>query len=101
MTRRVVRGSKFRVNQRVVVDGDCNGNYCGTVVKTHDRLRKTRSTFDNRLVAAPGITVLVDEWEGVKYDYNSGLGFLPFEIVAHDTDVLTSIMVERKARVHY
>ena len=101
MTRRIVRGSKFKVNQRVVVDGDCNGNYHGRVIKTHARLRKTKNTFDNRLVTAPGVTVLVDEWEGVKYDYNSGPGFLPFEIIAHDIDVLTSIMIERTARVHY
>ena len=101
MTRRIVRGSKFKVNQRVVVDGDCNGNYHGRVIETHVRLTKTKNTFDNRLVTAPGVTVLVDEWEGVKYDYNSGPGFLPFEIIAHDNEVLTSVTIERTARVHY
>ena len=85
MARRIVRGSKFRVGQRVIVDGDYNGDYIGRVVKTHIRLTKTPSIHDESTITAPGVTVLVDRWEGVDY-LGQCPGFESFEIDAHDEE---------------
>lgn len=74
MARRIVRGSKFRVGQRVIVDGDYNGDYFGRVIKTHPRLGT---------LATPGVTVLVDRWGDVDYRGQCP-GFESFEIIAHD-----------------
>lgn len=85
MARRIVRGSKFRVGQRVIVDGDYNGDYFGRVVKTHVRLVKTPSIHGEGTIIAPGVTVLVDRWEGVDY-LGQHPGFESFEIIAHDAE---------------
>ena len=85
MARRIVRGSKFRVGQRVIVDGDYNGDYIGRVVKTHIRLTKAPSIHDETPLTAPGVTVLVDRWEGVDY-LGQHPGFESFEIIAHDAE---------------
>jgi hypothetical protein len=85
MARRIVRGSKFRVGQRVIVDGDYNGDYYGRVVKTHPRLVKTPSMTGSGTFIAPGVTVLVDRWEGVDY-LGQHPGFESFEIEAHDAE---------------
>lgn len=85
MARRIVRGSKFRVGQRVIVDGDCNGDYSGRVIKTHARLVKTPSIHGAGTIIAPGVTVLVDRWEGVDYR-GQRPGFESFEIDAHDAE---------------
>ena len=85
MARRIVRGSKFRVGQRVIVDGDYNGDYIGRVIKTHTRLTKTPSIHGEGTIIAPGVTVLVDHWEGVDY-LGQRPGFESFEIIAHDAE---------------
>jgi len=85
MARRIVRGSKFRVGQRVIVDGDYNGDYSGRVIETHTRLAKTRSIHGEGTIIAPGVTVLVDRWEGVDY-LGQRPGFESFEIIAHDAE---------------
>ena len=85
MARRIVRGSKFRVGQRVIVDGDYNGDYFGRVIKTHARLVKTPSIHGGGTCIAPGVTVLVDHWEGVDY-LGQYSGFESFEIIAHDAE---------------
>ena len=85
MARRIIRGSKFRVGQRVIVDGDLNGDYFGRVIKTHTRLVKAASIYDESTTTAPGVTVLVDRWEGVDYR-GQYPGFESFEIIAHDAE---------------
>jgi len=85
MVRRIVRGSKFRVGQRVIVDGDCNGDYYGRVIKTHFRLTKHTSIHNDVQTTAPGVTVLVDRWEGVDY-LGQYPAFESFEIIAHDSE---------------
>jgi hypothetical protein len=69
----------------VIVDGDYNGDYCGRVVKTHPRLVKTPSIHGDDTCIAPGVTVLVDRWEGVDY-LGQHPGFESFEIEAHDAE---------------
>jgi len=85
MARRIVRGSKFRVGQRVIVDGDYNGDYCGRVIKTHPRLGKLAKGYGDGTCIAPGVTVLVDRWDGVDY-LGQRPGFESFEIIAHDAE---------------
>lgn len=86
MARRIVRGSKFRLGQSVIVDGDYNGDYFGRVVETHFRLTKHTSIHNDVQTTAPGVTVLVTRWEEVDYN-GSYPGLEPFEIIAHDTEV--------------
>jgi len=69
----------------VIVDGDYNGDYYGRVVKTHPRLVKTPSIRGDGTSIAPGVTVLVDRWEGVDY-LGQHPGFESFEIEAHDAE---------------
>lgn len=85
MARRIVRGSRFRVGQRVIVDGVHDGYYFGRVVKTHVRLTKTPSIHGTGMIIAPGVTVLVDRWEGTDY-LGQRPGFESFEIIAHDAE---------------
>jgi len=90
MARRIVRGSKFRVGQRVIVDDDCSGDYFGRVIKTHVRLDKSTSIHDESTTTAPGVTVLVTRWEGVDY-LGQRPGFESFEIIAHDAETRSAI----------
>ena len=85
MARRIVRGSRFRVGQRVIVDGDYNCDYFGRVVKAHVRLAKTPSIHGAGTIIAPGVTVLVDRWEGTDF-LGQRPGFESFEIIAHDAE---------------
>ena len=49
MARRIVRGSRFRVGQRVIVDGDYNCDYFGRVVNVQDsRVSKSSRTMQKR-----------------------------------------------------
>lgn len=75
----LVRGSKFKVGQRVRVDGDATGDYVGRVTQTHVALEKLVSSFEHQTAKKPGVTVLVSEWEGMAIDYK-------MEIVAWDEE---------------
>jgi len=85
VTRRIVRGSRFKVGQRVVVDGDSSGDYIGHVVETHFRLKKP-AIFGLQPNISPGVTVLVDYWDGSLYR-GQNPGFESFEIIAYDKEV--------------
>ena len=89
--RRIVRPvrplSQFKVGQAVTVEGDYNGDYHGTVVKTHNHLSLLTSSYSDDHVTAPGVTVKVTRWEGVDYNGPKGSAFAPFEICAHDNIV--------------
>lgn len=85
MARRIVRGSKFKVGQRVVIDGDSSGDYIGHVVETHFRLKKP-AIFGLQPKISSGVTVLVDYWDGSLYRGQSP-GFESFEIIAYDEEV--------------
>jgi len=69
----------------VIVDGDYNGDYIGRVIETHTRLAKTAPRPLEGMIIAPGVTVLVDHWEGVDY-LGQRPGFESFEIIAHDAE---------------
>ena len=85
MARRIVRhrtlDSRFRVGQWVRVDGDADGPYVGVVTQTHRHL--VLGTPDLKL---PGVTILVTQWEGVRYDGAPGTAMAPFSMYAHDRD---------------
>tara|TARA_R110000824_G_scaffold95253_18_gene229168 strand:- start:126 stop:716 length:591 start_codon:yes stop_codon:yes gene_type:complete len=80
--------SQYKINDRVVVEGDPNGNYEGWVIAVHSRLTKPSPVREGTQLTKPGVTVLVDRWEGVAYDGQDGASE-PFEILAWDNEILT------------
>lgn len=81
MARRLVRGSIFKVGEKVIVEGDFSGDYLGVVIKTHKALTKPIGglDLDGTLQTHPGVTLRVTRWEGRDLDYN-------MEIVAWDSE---------------
>jgi hypothetical protein len=72
--RRIVRGSKFKIGDQVIVEGDASGDYLGKVTARHLALTKpvsstpgSESGVENQ--TKPGITVRVSRWEGMDLDY--------------------------------
>lgn len=83
--RRIIRNlSAFKVGQQVTVEGDYNGDYHGTVVKTYNHLTLVTDTFTGEQTTLPGVSVKVTRWEGVDYNGREGTAFAPFIIDAHD-----------------
>ncbi len=82
--RRIVRPlSHFKVGQQVTVEGNYNGDYHGTVTKTHNHLTlHVDATIGE--ATRPGVTVKVTRWEGIDYTGAVGTAFEPFYIDAHD-----------------
>lgn len=76
----LVRGSKFKVGQKVRVDGDSCGDYFGVVIERHVALTKPVSSYDDRNETKPGVTVRVSRWEGVDVSDDR------MEIVAWDDE---------------
>lgn len=74
----LVRGSKFKIGQKVRVEGHSTGDYLGVVIERHPALTKSASPYDDRLETKPGVTVKVTNWEGVEQD--------DMEIVAWDEE---------------
>ena len=62
MTRRLIRGSRFHVGQRVRVQAEYTGDYLGVVTETHPHLLKDDQ--DDHMVGKAGVTVKVDHYDG-------------------------------------
>ena len=80
--RRYVRPprSKYNVGQVVKIDGDASGDYIGSVIETHGKLKKICLDYEGSKTQ-PGMTVKVSWWDGNYIDYD-------MEIIAWDSEVI-------------
>jgi len=80
-TKEVPVKSKYKVGDRLAVDGGAGGDYKGRVTSTHEHLKKFRSSYDDTTETHPGVTLLCDWWDGSPVDYEMKIEVWDEEVI--------------------